>query len=103
MDTLTRRLAAPFAVTLALTATAQAQSPAPPAAASAPKAAEAPKPAEPIKVTPYGIAYFNLFLNTDAVNNGDVPLFAAASGPGHLGMTARQSRLGIRVTGATAG
>jgi hypothetical protein len=37
------------------------------------------------------------------VNNGDVPLFAAAAGPGHSGMTARQSRLGVRVTGATLG
>jgi hypothetical protein len=109
MDTLTRRIAAPFIVALALTTAAHAQSPSP---ATAPKAADtpqapatapAPKPAEPIKVTPYGIAYFNLYSNTDAVNNGDVPLFAAASGPGHLGMTARQSRLGIRVTGATVG
>jgi hypothetical protein len=96
MDTLTRRIAAPLVVALALTTVAQAQTPAPAPAA-------APKPAEPIKVTPYGIAYFNFFSNTDAVNNGDVPLFAAASGPGHLGMTARQSRLGIRVTGATLG
>jgi len=105
MDTLTRRIAAPFAVALALTAAAQAQTPAPAPATPppAPAAAAAAKPAEPIKVTPYGIAYFNLFSNTDAVNNGDVPLFAAASGPGHLGMTARQSRLGIRVTGATVG
>jgi hypothetical protein len=104
MDTLTRRIAAPFLVAFSLTAAAQAQTPpTPPAAASAPKAADAPKAPEPIKVTPYGIAYFNFFSNTDAVNNGDVPLFAAASGPGHLGMTARQSRLGIRVTGATLG
>jgi hypothetical protein len=105
MDTLTRRIAAPFAVTLALATAAQAQTPAPAPATPPPAtaAAAAPKPAEPIKVTPYGIAYFNLFSNTDAVNNGDVPLFAAASGPGHLGMTARQSRLGIRVTGATVG
>jgi hypothetical protein len=103
MDTLTRRIAAPFVVALALTTVAQAQPPSPPAAASAPKATDAPKPAEPLKVTPYGIAYFNFFSNTDAVNNGDVPLFAAASGPGHLGMTARQSRLGVRVTGASLG
>ena len=72
-------------------------------AAPPPAPAPAPKAAEPIKVTPYGIAYFNFFSNSDAVNNGDVPLFAAASGPGHTGMTARQSRLGIRVTGATVG
>jgi hypothetical protein len=107
MNTLTHRIAVPFAVALALTAVAQAQSPSP-AAPAAPKAAEAPQPtAAPkppeIKITPYGIAYFNLFSNSDAVNNGDVPLFAAASGPGHLGMTARQSRLGLRVTGAMLG
>jgi hypothetical protein len=106
MDTLTRRSvpATALALTLALAASVQAQTPPatpPPAAPAA--AAAAPKAPEPIKVTPYGIAYFNLFSNTDAVNNGDVPLFAAASGPGHLGMTARQSRLGIRVTGAALG
>ncbi len=105
MDTLTRRsAAAALALTLALAATAQAQTPpATPPPAAPPAAAAGPKAPEPIKVTPYGIAYFNLFSNTDAVNNGDVPLFAAASGPGHLGMTARQSRLGIRVTGAALG
>ena len=104
MDTLTRRIAAPFAVALALTTAAQAQSPSPRcASAGAARPPTRAKAAEPIKITPYGIAYFNLFSNTDAVNNGDVPLFAAASGPGHLGMTARQSRLGIRVTGAMLG
>ena len=97
MDMLTRRIAIPFAAALSITIAAQAQTPSPAAPATASKAAE------PIKVTPYGIAYFNLFSNTDAVNNGDVPLFAAPSGPGHAGMTARQSRLGIRVTGATLG
>jgi len=104
MDTLTRRIAAPFAVALAVAAAAQAQTPpSPPQPAAPAPAATVAKAAEPIKITPYGIAYFNFFSNTDAVNNGDVPLFAAASGPGHLGMTARQSRLGIRVTGATVG
>ncbi|MEO5822463.1 MAG: hypothetical protein ABIT71_18295 [Vicinamibacteraceae bacterium] len=106
MDTLTR-IAAPVVLAFALTAAAQAQTPAPAPATpppTAPAAAATPaKAPEPIKVTPYGIAYFNAFSNSDAVNNGDVPLFAAASGPGHLGMTARQSRLGIRVTGATLG
>ena len=103
MDTLTRRIAAAFVVALAVATAAQAQTPPaspPPAPATPPAAAKA---AEPIKITPYGIAYFNFFSNSDAVNNGDVPLFAAATGPGHLGMTARQSRLGIRVTGATVG
>jgi hypothetical protein len=106
MDMLTRCIAAPFAAALAVAAAAHAQTPpaSPPPATPPPAATPAAaKPAEPIKITPYGIAYFNFFSNTDAVNNGDVPLFAAASGPGHLGMTARQSRLGIRVTGATVG
>jgi hypothetical protein len=101
MDTFTRRLAPLFACALTIASLAEAQSAAP-APQTPPAAAAAPKPPE-IKVTPYGIAYFNLFSNSDAVNNGDVPLFAAASGPGHLGMTARQSRLGIRVTGAKVG
>jgi hypothetical protein len=103
MDTPTR-IAIGFAVTLALTTGARAQTPpAPPAVTPTPAPAEAARPAEPIKVTPYGIAYFNAFSNGDAVNNGDVPLFAAPSGTGHLGMTARQSRLGLRVTGARVG
>ena len=102
MDTFTRRFAsaAVLAVALARAAAAQTPPPAPPPPAPAP----APAAAAPgIKVTPYGIAYFNAFSNSAAVNNGDVPLFAAASGPGHTGMSARQSRLGLRVTGATAG
>ena len=111
MDTLTRRFAAAVLLVLVLARAAAAQSPSPPQGPAAlqgpaaPQAAAAAKPADPpaLKVTPYGIAYFNLFSNSDAVNNGDVPLFAAASGPGHLGMTARQSRLGIRVTGAKVG
>lgn len=104
MDMPTRRIAITFAAALALTTAAQAQQPATPPATPSPASAvaTAPKPPE-IKVTPYGIAFFNLFSNSGAVNNGDVPLFAAASGPGHLGMTARQSRLGLRVTGAMLG
>jgi hypothetical protein len=97
MDTFIRRFASAAVLAVALARTAAAQTPPPAAPPPAPAAAPG------IKVTPYGIAYFNFFSNSDAVNNGDVPLFAAASGPGHMGMTARQSRLGIRVTGATVG
>lgn len=99
MNTLTR-IAPLFACSFLIASPAGAQ-PATPPPAAAPAAAAAPKPE--IKVTPYGIAYFNVFSNSDAVNNGDIPLFAAASGPGHAGMTARQSRLGVRVTGAMLG
>jgi hypothetical protein len=101
MDTLTRRIVPLFACSILIASLAGAQTGTPPAPASA-QAAAAPKPPE-IKVTPYGIAYLNFFTNSDAVNNGDVPLFPAASGPGHTSMTARQSRLGIRVTGAMLG
>ena len=97
MHTLTRRLAPLFVCSTLMAPLAEAQAPATP-----PAAAPAAKPPE-VKVAPYGIAYFNVFSNSDAVNNGDVALFAAPSGPGHTSMTARQSRLGIRVTGATLG
>jgi len=91
-----------FTVMLARAAAAQ-QAPATPPPAPAPAQAAA-KPAEPLKITPYGIAYFNLFSNSDPTNNADVPLFVtAAAGPGNTSATARQSRLGLRVTGATVG
>jgi hypothetical protein len=101
------RIALSLGFTAALAASAAAQqAPAtpPPAPAPTPAPAQAAKPAEPLKITPFGIAYFNLFSNTDPTNNADVPLFVtAAAGPGNTSATARQSRLGIRVTGATVG
>jgi hypothetical protein len=57
---------------------------------------EAPTP----KVTPYGIIFFNLFSNDNASNNADVPLWALG-GAGNVSATGRQSRFGLRVTGAT--
>jgi hypothetical protein len=53
-------------------------------------------------VVPYGIVYFNLFSNDGATNNGDVPMWAV-SGPGNVSASARQSRFGLRVMGATIG
>jgi hypothetical protein len=72
--------------------------------AAAPVAAQtaAKETPPPVKVTPYGIVYFNLFSNDNAVNNGDVPLWAT-TGPGHLSASGRQSRFGLRVSGATFG
>jgi len=52
-------------------------------------------------VTPYGTIYFNLFDNSAGTNNADVPLWATP-GTGNLGASARQTRLGLRVTGVTA-
>jgi hypothetical protein len=67
-------------------------------AASAPAADQGEAPA--IKVVPFGIVYFNLFSNDSATNNADVPLWAT-SGPGNVSASGRQTRFGLRVTGAT--
>jgi hypothetical protein len=96
-----------FTAAFAVSAAAQ-QAPATPPPAPAPAPAPAPpqaaKPAETLKITPFGIAYFNLFSNSDPTNNADVPLFVTpAAGPGNTSATARQSRLGLRVTGASVG
>jgi hypothetical protein len=81
---------------------AQAQttppSPAPTPAPAAPAGATA---AESLKVTPYGIVFFNGFGNSGASNNADVPLWATG-GPGSVSASGRQSRFGLRVTGVTA-
>jgi len=71
---------------------------APPSSPSAPPPAAAPAAPEPgtVKVTPYGIVYFNGFHNSDAVNNQDVPLWAVG-GAGDTSATARQSRFGLRI------
>ncbi len=66
------------------------------AQAAAPAAAESP-----VKLTPYGTIYFNLFDNSDGVNNADVPTWAAP-GLANLSASARQTRLGLRVTGLKA-
>jgi hypothetical protein len=56
----------------------------------------------PVKLTPYGTIYFNLFDNSDGVNNADVPLWATP-GLGSVSASARQTRFGLRVTGLTVG
>jgi hypothetical protein len=63
-------------------------------------AAKAQAEAPQVKVTPYGLVFFNLFSNDGATNNGDVPLWAV-SGAGSTSASGRQSRFGFRVTGAT--
>lgn len=56
-----------------------------------------------VRLTPYGTIFFNAFTNTGAVNNLDVPLFAAASGQSGSSASLRQTRLGMRIEGARAG
>jgi hypothetical protein len=94
--------AASLGVCLASTAWAQ-QSMGTAAAASSPQATAAAPAADasPVKVTPYGTIYFNFFDNSDGTNNADVPLWATP-GTGNLSASARQTRLGLRVTGVTA-
>lgn len=57
--------------------------------------------ASPIKVSPYGTIYFNLFDNSAGTNNADVPLWSTP-GTGNLSASGRQTRFGLRVTGLTA-
>jgi len=62
------------------------------------RAQQASPEAAPVKVTPYGVVYFNLFWNESATNNSDVPLWALA-GPSSTSASVRQSRFGLRVAG----
>ncbi len=78
-------------------APAAAAAPTPPRQTAAGTAAEA----SPIKVTPYGTIYFNLFDNSAGTNNADVPLWATP-GTASLSASARQTRFGLRLTGLTA-
>ncbi len=55
----------------------------------------------PLKVTPYGTISFNFFANDAGRNNADVPLWSTA-GTGNASATARQTRLGLRVSGFDA-
>jgi len=53
-------------------------------------------------VTIYGTLLWNSFYNTAASNNTDIPLYASPNAPGpveNFGMTARQTRLGLRYQG----
>ena len=57
-------------------------------------------------VSIYGTLLWNSFYNTAASNNTDIPLFANPNAPGpveNFGMTARQTRLGLRYQGPVIG
>jgi hypothetical protein len=62
-----------------------------------------------LPVTVYGTVLLNAFSNTSLNNNQDVPLFAGKQGTDptggdkNFGMTARQSRFGLRYNGARVG
>ncbi|MGH9760685.1 MAG: type IV pilus assembly protein FimV [Blastocatellia bacterium] len=57
----------------------------------------------PVRIIPYGNIYLNLFGNTSGTNNTDVPLFATTTVPGNVSVTARQTRLGLRLEGPDMG
>lgn len=84
----------------------QAAAPAPPARAEATPAKTERPPAQPtgidlgpVRATPYGTVYVNLFGNSGGNNNADVPLFATPTGTGSVSATVRQTRLGLKFTG----
>jgi hypothetical protein len=80
-----------------------------PASAVQPPQRPQPAPAEgsvtaqsKFPVTIFGTLLWNSFYNTAASNNTDIPLFASPNAPGpveNFGMTARQTRLGMRYQG----
>ena len=55
------------------------------------------------RITPYGIIFFNAFANNNGTNNADDPLWATANQSGNASASARQTRLGVRVTGGKIG
>jgi len=56
-----------------------------------------------VRVVPYGTIYINAYGNSGGTNNGDVPTFATPTGSGNVGVTVRQTRLGLRIEGAKVG
>jgi hypothetical protein len=64
--------------------------------------------ASPVKVDIYGIVLSNTFWNSNGVVNSDVPLWVVApsdvkNGDKEFGSSARQSRLGFKMTGPDVG
>ncbi len=56
-----------------------------------------------LKITPYGIIFFNAFSNSGGTNNTDVPLWATAGTDGDAGASGRQTRFGVRIDGGSIG
>jgi hypothetical protein len=91
----------------AVLASATSQSPAPPKAA--PESAPPVTAQSRLPLTLYGTLLFNAFYNTALTNIEDIPLLAGKQGSDpfgndkNFGMTARQSRLGMRFQGPLIG
>lgn len=56
-----------------------------------------------VRLTPYGMIFFNAFSNSGGTNNADVPLFATPTGGGNTSASVRQTRLGVKIEGARVG
>ncbi len=56
-----------------------------------------------LKITPYGIIFFNAFSNSGGTNNTDVPLWATPTKDGDAGASGRQTRFGVRIEGGKIG
>lgn len=50
-----------------------------------------------VRLTPYGIIFFNAFSNSGGTNNADIPLWATPVGGGNTGASVRQTRFGVRI------
>lgn len=77
-------------------------------AAPAAPAAEVTAPDAPVKLDLYGVILANSYWNSSGVVGSDVPLWTVSgtdprAGDKELGMTARQSRFGLRLTAPDVG
>lgn len=57
----------------------------------------------PVRAVPYGTIYLNAFGNSGGSNNSDDPLFATPTNSGNTSISARQTRLGLKLEGPTVG
>ncbi len=56
-----------------------------------------------LKITPYGIIFFNAYSNSGGTNNTDIPLWATPGEVGDAGASGRQTRFGVRIEGGKVG
>lgn len=50
-----------------------------------------------VRLTPYGIIFFNAYGNSGGTNNADIPLWATQGDKGNVSASVRQTRFGVRI------
>ncbi len=50
-----------------------------------------------VRLTPYGIIFFNAYGNSGGTNNADIPLWATSGDKGNVSASVRQTRFGVRI------